>query len=85
MLKSSYTRRRFLSKSALRTAGAGLLMPAWKAVADYGELNRAYADEIISIEEYTKGQYKPGDIIDANNVEGVRDLLDPIRYQEIAQ
>ena len=60
-------------------------MPAWKAVADYGELNRAYADEIISIEEYTKGQYKPGDIIDANNVEGVRDLLDPIRYQEIAQ
>lgn len=85
MQKSSLTRRRFLSKSALRTAGAGLLMPAWKAVADYGELNRAYADEIISIEEFSKGQYKPGDIIDANNVEGVRDLLDPIRYQEIVQ
>ena len=50
MPKSLYSRRRFLSKSALRTTGAGLLMPAWQAVADHGELNRAYADEIISIE-----------------------------------
>ena len=85
MTETTYTRRKFLSKTALRTGGAGLLMPAWQALANYGELNRAYADEIISIEEFTRGRYKPGDVIDANNVEGVRDLLDPIRYHEIVQ
>src|SRR5690606_20531716 len=38
-----------------------------------------------SIEAYTKGRISAGGIIDANNVELVKELLDPIRYQQIAQ
>ena len=39
----------------------------------------------MSIEMYTKGKFKPGDTIDVNNVDAVKDLLDPIRFMQIKQ
>ncbi|NKF21846.1 DUF1329 domain-containing protein [Solimonas sp. C16B3] len=59
-------------------------MPLWDAIAQNGEITRAYPDELLSIEAYTKGRLKPGDQIDASNVESVKDLLEPIKYAQIA-
>jgi len=80
-----YTRRRFLRG----TLGAGLLStgvlkPLWSALAAHGESRDVYPDHLLSLENYTGGKVSDGDIIDADNVEHVRDLLDPIRYRQIA-
>jgi hypothetical protein len=75
-------RRRFLGVLA-RGAAAGALLPVWKAIAQDGDSARAYADELLSIEAYTRGRIKTGDEITADNVDLVRELLDPIRYAQI--
>lgn len=79
-----WTRRHFLATSGAGF-GAGVLMPLWKAVAADGNISKAYPDEMMSIEAYTKGKIKPGDILNANNVEYVKDLLDEITYIQISQ
>ena len=81
----AYSRRRFLELSSQGIFGAGLLCPVWDAVAENGGFEASYPDELLSIEEYTKGAMKPGDIIDENNVDLVLDLLDPIRVTQIKQ
>ncbi len=78
-----YSRRHFLKQAAQGTLSAGVLMPAWNAFADSGEISKAYPDEMLSIEGYTKGKIKTGDEINASNVELVKDLLEPIRYEQI--
>jgi hypothetical protein len=78
-----YSRREFLRRSAQSAVGAGLLMPLWKAVAGSGDIARAYPDELLSIEAYTRGKISTGDLITAANVEHVKDLLEPIRYEQI--
>ena len=80
-----YSRRRFLELTSKGMLGAGLLAPVWDAVAGNGGFEASYPDELMSIEEYTKGGLKPGDIIDADNVDAVQDLLDPIRFTQIKQ
>ncbi|MEQ8662624.1 MAG: DUF1329 domain-containing protein, partial [Gammaproteobacteria bacterium] len=80
-----FARRRFLEKLTGGVVGSGLLMPVWDALAAHGELNRAYPDEVLSIEELTGGKLAPGDYITADNVDLVQDLLDPIRYLQIKQ
>ncbi len=80
-----YARRRFLEQTARGILATGVLMPAWRAMAQNGDANAAYPDELRSIEVYTKGRIKPGDVIDAGNVDAVRDLLDPIRITQITQ
>lgn len=80
-----YSRRHFLEMSAKGMFGAGVLSPVWDAVAQNGGFEVSYPDELLSIEEYTKGALKPGDTIDANNVDLVQDLLDPIRFTQIKQ
>lgn len=69
-----------LGKSA---AGAGVLASTWQTIAQDGDASKAYPDELNSIEAYTKGKIKNGDYIDASNVELVKDLLEPIRYEHI--
>lgn len=81
----NYSKRHFLKQTAAGILGAGVLMPVWKALAANGDFAKAYPDELLSIEEFTKGKFKPGDVIDASNVEAVKDLLDPIRYMQISQ
>lgn len=78
-----YSRRHFLSQAARGVFSAGVLMPTWEAIAATGEVNKAYPDELLSIEGYTKGRIKTGDEITAANVELVKDLLEPIRYEQI--
>lgn len=79
-----YSRRQFMEKVAYGLGG-GILAPTWKTFADTGEVTKAYPDELTSIEVYTKGKIKPGDTLDAKNVEHVKDLLDPIMFKQISE
>ncbi len=79
---NGYSRREFLKLGA-GFAGAGVLMPTWAAMEKHGEVTAAYPEELLSIETYTKGKLKPGDYIDVNNVEWVKDLLEPVKYHQI--
>ena len=76
--------RRSLLKHGSRFAGAGLLAPLWPTIAANGEIDKAYPDELLSIEAYTKGRIKTGDYITADNVEHVKDLLEPAKYHHVA-
>ena len=80
-----YSRRHFIEQTAAGFLGAGVLMPVWTALAENGDFAAAYTDDLLSIEEFTKGKLKPGDVIDADNVDLVQDLLDPIKYTQIKQ
>ncbi|WP_029889152.1 DUF1329 domain-containing protein [Polycyclovorans algicola] len=80
---SDYSRRAFMGKLGKSAAGAGVLASTWQTIAQDGDASKAYPDELNSIEAYTKGKIKNGDYIDASNVELVKDLLEPIRYEHI--
>lgn len=80
-----FSRRHFLRGLAQAAVGAGVLMPLWEAIARDGDASAAYPDELRSIEGYTRGRIKAGDEITAANVEHVRDLLEPIKYEQIAR
>ncbi|MGH8455676.1 MAG: DUF1329 domain-containing protein [Stenotrophobium sp.] len=80
----NYSRRHFLTQAAKGIAGAGVLLPLWDAIAATGDITKAYPDELLSIEAYTRGKIKAGDEITAANVEHVRELLEPIKYAQIA-
>lgn len=80
-----YTRRQFLDAAGKATAGAGMLAPLWDVITRDGDIRKAYPDEALSIEYYSKGAVKPGGLIDASNVHSVKDMLDPVLYFEIAQ
>tara|TARA_R110002110_G_scaffold119587_2_gene294249 strand:- start:75 stop:1439 length:1365 start_codon:yes stop_codon:yes gene_type:complete len=77
-----YSRRTFMGKAAIGAA-AGVLAPLWSTIAKSGEITKAYPEELLHIEAYTKGAIKPGDIVTADNVEHVKDLLDPIAYNQV--
>jgi hypothetical protein len=81
----NYSRRHFMSQTAKGVLGAGVFGSVWDAVAQNGTFEKVYPDELLSIEMYTKGKIKPGDVIDVNNVDLIQDLLDPIRYTQIKQ
>lgn len=78
-----FRRRRFLERGARGILATGVLMPLWDAIAADGDIGRAYPDELLSIEAYTRGRLQPGDIIDAGNVELVAELLDPVRLMQV--
>lgn len=78
-----YGRRTLLEKSAKGVASAGVLAPLWPLVGNAKDISGAYPDELLSIEGYTKGKIKTGDMITADNVDVVKDLIDPIAYQQV--
>jgi len=79
-----YSRRVFMEKTLKGVAAAGVLSPLWPLVANSADdISKAYPDELLSIEMYTKGKIKPGDFVTADNVEIVKDLLDPISYMQV--
>src|SRR5512134_3296515 len=84
-LQRRSSRRQFLQRLAHGAAGAGVLMPLWDAIASSGDVAKAYPDEQLSLDAYTKGRVKAGDEITTDNVEHVRDLLDTIRYEQVAK
>ncbi|POP54473.1 DUF1329 domain-containing protein [Zhongshania marina] len=78
----NYGRRSLLKKAALG-ASAGVLAPLFPLIARADDPAKAYPEELTSIEMLTKGKVKVGDVINANNVEYVKDLMDPITYMQI--
>ncbi len=81
----NYSRRRFLENTAKGVAAGGVLSPLWPIIANAGDMSKAYPDELLSIEMYTKGKVKPGDVITADNVDVVKDLLDPVAYKQVKE
>ncbi|WP_029920831.1 DUF1329 domain-containing protein [Nevskia soli] len=79
----NYGRRALMEKAAKGVFATGVLTPLWPLIARGDNLAKAYPDELVSIEAYTKGKVKPGDAITADNVDVVKDLLDPIAYQQV--
>ncbi|MCX7171065.1 MAG: DUF1329 domain-containing protein, partial [Proteobacteria bacterium] len=79
-----YFRRAFLAKAGTM-AGAGLLAPLWPTIAHSADISKVYPDELMSVEGYTKGKVKTGDMITAANVDLVKDLLAPIAYKEVKE
>ncbi|MDB5986235.1 MAG: hypothetical protein JWR16_1288 [Nevskia sp.] len=79
----NYGRRALLEKTLKGVAGAGVLAPLWPLIANGADTSKAYPDELTSIEMYTKGKVKVGDLITAANVDAVKDLLDPIAYNQV--
>ncbi|MDN5874760.1 MAG: DUF1329 domain-containing protein, partial [Sinobacteraceae bacterium] len=75
--------RRELMKKAAIGASAGLLMPLEKVIAEGKDISKAYPDELISVDEFTKGKVSVGDTISADNVEYVADLLDPMVLHQV--
>lgn len=80
-----FSRRNFLEKTGKGMVAAGVLAPLWPTIAKSGDITKAYPEELLSIEAYTKGQIKPGDVVDASNVEVVKELLDPIAYRQVKE
>ena len=79
-----YSRRAFLAKTGTM-AGAGVLAPLWPEIAKSADISKVYPDELMSVEGYTKGKVKTGDMITAANVDLVKDLLPPIHYKEVKE
>jgi hypothetical protein len=78
-----YSRRKFLADAGRGVLATGVLAPLAQTIAATGDVSKAYPDELLSIDAYTKGKVKTGDFITAANVEAVKDLLEPIRYEQI--
>ena len=79
-----YSRRKMMQNVALGLGG-GVLAPLWPTIVKTGEINKAYPDEVTSIELQTKGKIKPGDTVDAKNVEHVKHLIDPIMFKQVSE
>jgi hypothetical protein len=78
-----YTRRKFLADASRGVLAAGVLAPLWSVLAADGDASAAYPEELLSLDAYTQGRIKTGEDIHAGNVEYVKDLLEPIRYEQI--
>lgn len=81
----NYSRRLFLDRLSKGVMAAGVLTPLWPLISQAGDMTKAYPDELLSIEGYTKGKISTGDYLTADNVEHVKDLLDPIAYNQVSQ
>ncbi|CAA0092489.1 Uncharacterised protein [Zhongshania aliphaticivorans] len=82
---SSRLNRRDFLRYGSAFAGAGVLAPLWSTIASAGDVSKAYPDELLSIESYTRGKIKVGDYITADNVELVKELLDPAKYKHVSE
>lgn len=80
-----YSRRVFMEKTALGLGGAGVLTSLWPEICRSGDVTKVYPEELTNIEAYTKGKVKVGDTINADNIDLVQDLVDPMLYQEVKQ
>ncbi|MGQ0619816.1 MAG: DUF1329 domain-containing protein [Panacagrimonas sp.] len=78
-----FSRRKFLTDAGRGVLATGVLAPLAQTIAATGDISKAYPDELLSIEGYTKGRIKTGDFITSANVEQVKNLLEPIRYEQI--
>ena len=80
-----HSRRHFLEKTARGFGSAGVLGALWPIMCESGDISRAYPEELLSIEAYTKGKVKTGDWITKDNIDLVQDLVDAGLYEEVTQ
>jgi len=80
----NYGRRELLAKGSMM-AGAGLLSPLWPLIAKGADISKAYPEELLSVDAYTKGAIKTGDLVTAENVDHVQALLTPIAYRQVKE
>ena len=80
-----YTRRHFLRQVGGGTLAFGVLAPLWPTIAMGRTLEKVYPDEISSLEMLTNGKINTGDRITKDNVEYVKDLMDPVSYLQVSQ
>ena len=78
-----WTRRHFIKQLAKCVVGAGLLAPLIDTIGRNGDCAAAYPPELLSIEAYTKGKLKAGDVLNADNVDLVKDILDEVAYWQV--
>lgn len=81
----NYSRRLFLERLSKGVMAAGVLTPLWPLIGRAADITAAYPEELLSIDAYTKGKVNVGDYVTADNVEHVKDLLDPIAYNQVSQ
>ena len=63
-----------------------MLTPLWPLIAHSADdISKAYPEELTNIGAYTKGKINVGDYVTADNVEHVKDLIDPIMYKQISE
>ncbi len=82
MSKLDWHRRDFL-KAAGTWAGAGLLQPIISLIDAGKPVELAYPDELLSIEQYTKGRVKPGMVIGKDNADLIKDIAIESLYMEL--
>jgi len=80
-----FSRRKFLETVSTGVLSAGVLTPLWPLIANAGDIDKAYPEELLNIGGYTKGKVDVGDYITADNVELVKELLDPMAYKQISE
>lgn len=80
-----FGRRELMKKTAAGVGSVGVLSSMWPMLAKSASpsFKTAYSDDLYSLSAQTKGKVSAGDVIDSNNVEHVKHLLDPIAYQEV--
>jgi hypothetical protein len=78
-----YGRRTLMEKAAKGIATGGVLTSLWPLIGESADISKAYPEELLHIEAYTKGKIKVGDYIDESNVDVVKNLFDPICYRQI--
>ena len=80
-----FSRRFFLEQMAKGVIYTGVLSPLWATIARGQTLDKVYPDEISSLEGLTGGKINTGDVLNASNVEHVKDFIDPVSYMQITQ
>ena len=77
---SGFSRRFFLEQLSKGVLATGVLTPLWPTIALGKTLEGVYPDEISTLEGLTGGKINTGDVINASNVEHIKDLIDPVSY-----
>ncbi len=80
-----FSRRFFLEQMSKGVIATGVLAPLWPTIARGNTIEKVYPDEISTYEGLTNGKISTGDVINADNVEFVKDFMDPIAYLEVSQ
>ena len=80
-----WTRRHFMAQVVKGITAAGVLAPLWDVIGRSGDVAAAYPPELLSLSEYTKGKIKAGDVLSAENVDIVKELLDPFTYRQVKE
>ncbi len=80
-----FSRRFFLEQLTKGVLATGVLTPLWPTIARGKTLEGVYPDEISTLEGLTGGKINTGDVINASNVEHIKDLIDPVSYLQITQ